>query len=157
MLNTFTWAYFLSLMGLQHAERGFWRGKYWLSTVLLKVNPAGHFIRAQFHGTNSDFKGLTAVGSGNCNGRSTSLLLLWKIQIAKPWFKLLMLADPPKFTSCHVLRPYLLIRCMKRGSVKIQQSILEKGDNLTAQRNINMSFRFICSNSTLSARQCPCN
>lgn len=32
--------------------------------MLLKVNPAGHFITAQFHGSNFDFRALTAVGSG---------------------------------------------------------------------------------------------
>lgn len=57
-------------MGPRHAEGGgFDVASIDCPPLLLKVNPAGHFITAQFHGTNFDFRGLTAVGSGNCHGR----------------------------------------------------------------------------------------
>lgn len=97
VLNTFTWDYFLSLMGPQHAGRGF------LTWLVLTVRPAPLRYIQQVISLKPNsvaliliFRGLTAVGGGNCCGRNMSLLPRSKkktkqkkhTQIAKPAFKL---------------------------------------------------------------------
>lgn len=64
MVNTFTRAYFLPIMGPQRGKRGFLHILYRLFALLRKVNAAGHFIKVQIFANNFDFRSLTAVGSG---------------------------------------------------------------------------------------------